>query len=1089
MQPKASTVPTCLLLITLALLAAPAAGDDTYWQVGTDTWFSDPNWTMGIPQVGDTVYINNAGTAQIASGSGETTYLYLGDAGGESGTVELSGTSQLSAEWEYVGYSGTGTFAQSGGTNTVTGNLSLGYGATGDGTYTISAGTLDVSGGLIRVGGWGTGAFNLNGGVVIADEVAKGASGTFSSIVGGMLRVNTLTGFGATPSFGGSLEIGHAGGSATGSYSVGVGESLSLGDSLTVGYDSGGTFTQTGGTNTVTNRTYLGYNSTGQGTYELSGTGELSAYVEQVGYEGTGTLTQTGGTNAVGSYLNVGAEAGSDGTYELSGTGVLQARYEHVGNGGTGTFTQSGGTNTVTDSLWVGTNPSGVGTYTISAGTLDVSGGLIEVGDLGTGEFNLNGGLVIADQVAKGASGTFTSTAGGTLRVNTLTGFGTAPSFAGSLQIGHAGGSATGSYSVGAGESLSVVDSLTVGYDSTGTFTQTGGTNTVTEHMDIGVSPTGQGTYELSGTGQLSAGWETVGDSGTGTFTQTGGTNTVTGSVMLGWGLIGEGTYALSGTGCLSADEENVGYHGTGTFTQTGGTNTVTNDLYLGSEATGDGTYELSGGTLTVGGQIEVGYAGTGRFECNGGTVSAGGMALGSQGTLAMGYDFNVADLGAGHLPGTAVPLSGLDVGTLEVTKAATATQGASLTLGALVVKPGSLYLLDEGVLTVPSVLNEGEVLLGSLTCRVSGGTVTNQGVLRGTGRIVSVLTNEATGEVRVASGERLVLTGAGNTNAGKMEAIGGEIEFTQDLTNAASTGLVAGSDATLRFTGGLTNNGSVALSFGRDFLSGDINNAAAGTIIVSGNAGATFYDDVTNAGTIQVSAGSTAVFFGAFRGTGTTGAGDVFLEGDTRPGMSAGVMGFGGDVFLGPAARLEAELGGTAAGSGYDQVNVAGNATLDGTLAVSLIDSFEPAPGDAFTVLTYGSRSGEFVAVTGWEHDELAHLAVYGPNALTLHCTYFGDATLDGCVDGADYTLWADHYKQAGDWGDGDFTGDGCVNGADYTLWADNYTGSCGQVPEPATLALLALGGLALIRRPRRLGACPFPGKHLRHIGPRENP
>ncbi len=114
---------------THTLLAAPAAGDDTWWswwRVGTGTWFSDANWTMGIPQIGDSAYINNGGTAQIASFAGRVSHLYLGYAGGESGTVELSGTAQLSGELEYVGYEGTGTFTQTGGTNTVTNNLSLG---------------------------------------------------------------------------------------------------------------------------------------------------------------------------------------------------------------------------------------------------------------------------------------------------------------------------------------------------------------------------------------------------------------------------------------------------------------------------------------------------------------------------------------------------------------------------------------------------------------------------------------------------------------------------------------------------------------------------------------------------------------------------------------------------------------------------------------------------------------------------------------------------------------------------------------------------------------------------------------------------
>jgi hypothetical protein len=86
------------------------------------------------------------------------------------------------------------------------------------------------------------------------------------------------------------------------------------------------------------------------------------------------------------------------------------------------------------------------------------------------------------------------------------------------------------------------------------------------------------------------------------------------------------------------------------------------------------------------------------------------------------------------------------------------------------------------------------------------------------------------------------------------------------------------------------------------------------------------------------------------------------------------------------------------------------------------------------------------------------------------------GDANVDGEVDGADYTTWADNYLDSpvaawadGGWAVGNFNADDIVDGADYTLWADNYTGGGAPVPEPATLAVLATGACLSLLRKRR--------------------
>ena len=98
----------------------------------------------------------------------------------------------------------------------------------------------------------------------------------------------------------------------------------------------------------------------------------------------------------------------------------------------------------------------------------------------------------------------------------------------------------------------------------------------------------------------------------------------------------------------------------------------------------------------------------------------------------------------------------------------------------------------------------------------------------------------------------------------------------------------------------------------------------------------------------------------------------------------------------------------------------------------------------------------------------------VYGPPPIP------GDASLDGLVDGVDYTIWADHFLQTGQTRvSGDFTRDGKVDGADYTVWADHFApGPLGltaaAVPEPAGIVLAVVGAVTSLvgvgRRRRRV-------------------
>jgi autotransporter-associated beta strand protein len=109
----------------------------------------------------------------------------------------------------------------------------------------------------------------------------------------------------------------------------------------------------------------------------------------------------------------------------------------------------------------------------------------------------------------------------------------------------------------------------------------------------------------------------------------------------------------------------------------------------------------------------------------------------------------------------------------------------------------------------------------------------------------------------------------------------------------------------------------------------------------------------------------------------------------------------------------------------------------------------------------------------------------------IELMYTLLGDANLDGKVNGADFAILATNFNKAvsgsSGWDQGDFNNDGSINGADFAFLASNFNGGAintadkaavnafaaanslsTQVPEPATLGLVATAALLGLRRRR---------------------
>jgi hypothetical protein len=232
----------------------------------------------------------------------------------------------------------------------------------------------------------------------------------------------------------------------------------------------------------------------------------------------------------------------------------------------------------------------------------------------------------------------------------------------------------------------------------------------------------------------------------------------------------------------------------------------------------------------------------------------------------------------------------------------------------------------------------------------------------------------------------------------------------------------------------------------------------------------------------------------GTLTGTGSvlTGSGPIPAQvenhgGIVAPGGGIGTLNIAGRFANASDGTLEFELGGTMAGTQYDQIHITREASLGGTLSVSLADlgggTFTPSPGSSFTLLTaakgVGGRFDTLLLPAGFQWN-----VTYGANDVVLSVMGLGvagDYNQNGVVDAADYIVWRGTMGDTGSGLAADGNGDMVVNQDDYALWRSNFGRSAAGassaairatgVPEPASplLVLVAACGLALSRKWRR--------------------
>jgi hypothetical protein len=1074
-------------VITTSISVARAA--NRTWTTAASGDFADgTRWTGGVPGAGDsatfltagtyTVTFDNnpnplpnpvlnqdlliqAGNVTFTSGAGGPYTYRLTGAGGDDAiitggllTLGTSGNPLNLIVDDDLQIRGNATLLANFGSDVTARDLILGDSTAPAGNGTLTIDGLDsmltvIAAAQLGIGGT-TGTItlrnkataNFGGTLGLADNtsamssagvlnVHSGAAATISHIRLGPNAINGQTG---------TVDVGNGNGISTVSQDANatlvIGAASAGADTGILLINDGGVFNSGGGTGTVTINQSGRITISAGGALNLNGDTTVDGGMIDTGtgIPGSNVVTLAGGRRLTAqndAQLNLGLDLEFNGvTVNVnSGSDLRAPTRMHLGrSGGTTTVAVDGmGSSLITgsgDSTW-GDNGSRANVTIRNGGTAD-----------------WNGGLHLAQSATAGTTATVNIESGA--RMDLL----------GDLVVADDGGG-TGTITVsGAGSEfdLSSFSSITLGHASTGSATinvNTGGTFR-TGGSIITVNRTGQiniagGTLNLDGILFLDGG-SIIRTSGTLNW---GLGQTLTAQndaqINLGAGLPshfsqGHNYHINSGADLIFADGQvlRIGailVDGAGSSLILPGESVASNNSHVrirnGATAElGSLVLEPSGVVTIDGGSVEMNT-----LTNNGGTVNFLAGSLRYVGDLVVG---------TGGLLGDNLTLDT----NHELTLTGTTTIDASQTL-----------TLAGGSLSTGSLAVNGTFNFDSGRLAITGGAGLTIGAAGPLGAAV-LLSNATELEVdeTLSVIEGATLFTAGRLNVGSAVVRSGgrmyaNASFAAGSVHIASGGQLFLSSSRPDFGAGLTNNGDLVFSDSA-VVNGPVTNAGAITAL----ADVTFNDPVNGAG-------------------GFYGAGTVTFDGVFSPGASPAAVSFEGDVIFSGNNTLVIEIGGTQLGLEHDSLRIDGRATLDGTLAVSLIGGFSPDIGNSFEVLCAdGGIFGAFATTSlpglaaglGWD-------IVYSNVSVLLQVAAVGlpgDYNQNGTVDAADYVVWRKN--------DGSQTG--------YDLWRANFGRAAGSgadisvpstnaVPEPGLMALLMCGAIMLLRRPRQIVDSPAQG------------
>ncbi|HEV2270862.1 MAG TPA: hypothetical protein VGR92_15520 [Steroidobacteraceae bacterium] len=442
---------------------------------------------------------------------------------------------------------------------------------------------------------------------------------------------------------------------------------------------------------------------------------------------------------------------------------------------------------------------------------------------------------------------------------------------------------------------------------------------------------------------------------------------------------------------------------------------------------TAAGSFSITGGRkfTTVGNFDNLGSLTVG----SGSTLVVHGNLLNFSGTTLTGGTYNVS-------------------GTLQFNGANVVTNAANITLTGAASKIINQASAN-GLAMLATNASTGSLTIGGGRVFTTASAFTNSGSLTVTGAGSKFTTGSAhftnNGSLTISGGDSETATGTGAfSNAGTLTVAGGStFALGGSLTNFSGTTLTGGTynvAGTFQFAGAnvVTNAAKITLTGAASKIINSTNsanalanfasNASSGSFSLQGARVFTTLGNFSNAGIFTIGTGSTFALGGVGNFTQTAGiltdagtlstSGSVTLSGGSlfgtglikgalqssgviTPGASAtsvGILTDSGSFKQNTGGSLDISIGGTTAGSKFDQLNST-TASLAGTLNIKLVDGFVPTLGTTLKILDFGSETGKFTTVNGSAINSSEHFAVTYQATDVLLTVVSGAATVDAGV------------------------------------------------------------------------------------------